>query len=457
MTQQRSAPPLARPLPVAAFGTLLALAAFTFPLATIGSTAATLGSDASGRTWILSSMSIGLSAALLVSGALADDIGRRRTFVLGLVVLALASAVCAAAPSTLVFVLARVVQGVGAGAVLASSLGVIAHAFEPGPLRARASGIWGAAVGAGITLGPLLSATSDRLATWREGYWLLTALTLVAVVVAGRLLAESRTETPRGLDLIGAVALSGGLSALLAALVEGRAGWTRPLPLVLLAVAALLLAGFVLHERRTASPMLDLTLLRQPAFLAATVAALATGAGVIALMSYMAGFVGAAFGLDALHSAFLLFGWSATSVITALLARRIPASVSGRTQLALGLVGVAVGTGLLLGLSETSSPLRLVPGLVLAGAATGIVNAALGREAVASVPAGRAAMGSGANNTARYLGSAIGVTVVSVVVLSAGTAPSAVFDGWNHAVIVVIAITALGAAVVAATRPRAAR
>ena len=170
MTQQRSAPPLARPLPVAAFGTLLALAAFTFPLATIGSTAATLGSDASGRTWILSSMSIGLSAALLVSGALADDIGRRRTFVLGLVVLALASAVCAAAPSTLVFVLARVVQGVGAGAVLASSLGVIAHAFEPGPLRARASGIWGAAVGAGITLGPLLSATSDRLATWREGY-----------------------------------------------------------------------------------------------------------------------------------------------------------------------------------------------------------------------------------------------------------------------------------------------
>lgn len=452
----RTAPPLARPLPVAAAGTLLSLAAFTYPLATIGSTAISLDSDAAGRTWILSSMSIGLSAALLVSGALADDVGRRRTFALGLVLLAAASAVCAVAPSTLVFVLARVVQGVGAGAVVASSLGVIAHAFEPGPLRARAGGIWGASVGAGITLGPLISASFDRLGSWRGAYWVLTAATLVLAVLATRYVTESRTETPRGLDIIGAVALSGGLSALLAALVEGRGGWSRPVPLVLAAVAAVLIVGFVLHERRSSSAMLDLTLFRQPAFIAATVAALTTGVGVIALMSYMAGFVGTAFGLDALDSALLLFAWAATSVVTALLARHIPATVSGRTQLAVGLLGVAIGVSLFLGLSESSSPLRLVPGLIIAGAFTGIVNAALGRESVASVPPGRAAMGSGANNTARYLGSAIGVTVVSVVVLSAGTAPGAAFHGWNQAVAVVVGVTILGALVVAVARPRAA-
>ena len=200
-------------LAVAALGTMLTLVAFTAPLATLNATAASLGAQTGGRIWILSSMSVGLGAALLSTGTIADDLGRRRTFVVGMVVLALASFVAALAPQTLVFVLARVLQGVGGAAVIASSLGVIAHAFAPGPARAAASGVWGAAVGAGIAVGPLVAAGFDRIADWRDTYWLLGVAVLAVAVAAQRLVVESRAERPRGLDVAGVVTLAIGMSA----------------------------------------------------------------------------------------------------------------------------------------------------------------------------------------------------------------------------------------------------
>ncbi|KQU56987.1 MFS transporter [Rhodococcus sp. Leaf278] len=444
-----------RALAIAALGTLLTLMAFTAPLATINSTAADLMSDAAGRTWILSSMSIGLAAALLTTGTIADDFGRRRTFALGAAVLAVGTLISAVSPNTLIFVLARILQGLGGAAVIASSLGIIAHTHPAGPVRAKASGVWGASVGAGIALGPLLAAVLDRWASWREAYVILAVATLALAVAAHVLVEESKSDAPRGLDPVGALLLATGIAALLAALVEGRQGWTAVTPIVLFVLAALLLAAFTIIELRSATAMLDLTLFRHPPFLAATVAALATGGGIIALMSYMPGFVGTALGIDALGAAVLLFGWSGTSVVTALLARRIPASVSGRTQLAVGLVGVALGMVMVSGLSEDASWPRLLPGLLVAGISSGVLNAALGREAVASVPAGRGGMGSGANNTARYVGSAIGVTVVAVVAVpSSNHSASALTTGWNTAALVTAAISVLGAAVVAFSRTR---
>ncbi|SNS37522.1 MFS transporter [Rhodococcoides kyotonense] len=444
-----------RSLWIAAAGTLLTLVAFTAPLATINPTAATLGSDASGRTWILSSMSIGLGAALLTAGTVADDFGRRRTFVVGAVVLALGSLLSAVAPNTVVFVAARVLQGLGGAALVASSLGIIAHTHPAGPLRARASGIWGASVGAGIALGPLVSAGFDRIATWRDAYIVLAIGSAALAVAAHRLVAESRTDTPRGLDPAGAVLLGLGVSAFLAALTEGRQGWTDPLPIGLFAASGALLIAFVALELRSKAAMLDLTLFTAPPFVAATFAALTTGSGVIALMSFMPGFLGNAYGITAVGAAFLLFAWSGTSVVAALLARRLPTRISGRTQLAAGLVGVAVGQLFLLGLSETSTWTRLLPGLLLAGVSSGVLNAALGREAVASVPPGRAGMGSGANNTARYVGSAVGVTIVAVLAVPTGTPTVAgLVQGWNSAVLFTTAASIVGALVVLATNAR---
>jgi MFS family permease len=440
-----------RTLTVAGLGTMLTLVAFTAPLAILNATATSLGADTAGRIWILSSMSVGLGAVLLSTGTIADDYGRRRTFVAGMLVLALASFLAALAPQTSMFVFARVLQGVGGAAVIASSLGLIAHAFAPGPARAAASGVWGAAVGAGIAVGPLVAAGFDRLADWRDTYWLLGAAVLAVAVAARVLVGESRSDRPRGLDLPGVVTLGVGISALLAALVEGRLGWTRPTVLVLAVLAVLALALFVLVQARVAAPMLEPSLWRQPAFAVATGAAFATGAGVLGLMPYLAGFLEAALRIPATTGAVLFLAWSGTSVLSALLARRIPARVSGRVQLAIGLLWVAAGQLALGGVAADSTWVRFVPGLLVAGVASGILNAALGREAVASVPAGRSGMGSGANNTARYVGSAIGVTVVAVIVAGA---PGGAIAGWNLAVLVTAAISISGALLVLGCRPR---
>ncbi|WP_299055817.1 MFS transporter [uncultured Nocardioides sp.] len=446
-------------LAVVALGTTTSLAAFTAPLATITSTAAGLGAGPAGRTWILSSMAIGLGAFLLSAGTLADDRGRRRVFVAGLGLLTASSVVCVVAPEEVSFVLGRVGQGAGAAAVIAAGLALISAAFPPGPLRARASGVWGASVGAGIAIGPLVSAGLDRAIGFRAVHGVLAVAALGLAVLALRRVEESRTPEPRGLDLAGTVLFTGAVGCFLAALVEGRLGWDRTPTLVLAVLAVVLGVAFVVVERRGRAPMLDLGLLTRPAFLAATVAATVTGAGIIALLSTMSLFLGGALGISAFGAAWLLLAWSGTSVVTALLARRLPASVTGRHQLAAGLLVVAVGQLLLSGVDVDATWVRFLPGLLVAGVATGVVNSALGREAVASVPPGRAGMGSGANNTARYVGSAVGVGVVAAILGAPrpGSPAEALVQGWNLAAVVTAVVTAAGAVVVALCRERTPR
>ncbi|MDD7969143.1 MFS transporter [Actinomycetospora lemnae] len=456
-------PPVDRPravLAVAGTATFLALVVFTTPLATLPSTATTLGAGPEAQAWILSSMSIGLGVALLSVGALGDDLGRRRVLVLGAGVLAASSVLGALAPNALVLVVARVLQGIGAAALVACSQGLLGHAFPAGTHEARtASSVWGASLGAGIAAGPFLASGLDRVVGWTGAYWAAALAALVLALVTARAVPESRAETPRPVDVPGVLVLAAGLAALLAGLVEGRSGFARPGVLALLAAGVVLLAVFVVLERRRAAPMLDLGLFASPAFVAATVGALATGMGIIASTSFLPTVVERGLGSTAVVGALLLLAWSGTSVVTALLARRLPAAWSGRLLLAGGLAVVALGQLLLLGLAPDDSPLSLVPGLALAGAASGVVNASLGREAVASVPPGRGAMGGGANNTARYVGSAIGTTVIAVVATrpSLGAGPAALVEGWNDALPLLVAFSLVGALAVAACRPRRVR
>jgi len=426
-----------RTVAVATTGTVLALVAYTTPVGTLAATASALGAGPSGQAWILSSMSCGLAVALLPAGAIGDDHGRRRMFVVGALVLAAASVVATFAPDTVTLVLARIGQGLGAAAVLACGLGLIGHVVPAGPARIRATGVWGAGVGAGIAIGPLVAAG------------LAVAAALLAVWARAGLV-ESTAERPRAVDGWGMLLLGLALAGLLAGLVETRAGGPGR-ALALLVGGALAAVAFVVVELRRRSPMLDLRLLRRPDFAGATVGGLATGAGVIATMSFLPTLLQRALGHDALYAALLLLGWSATSVVAALLARRLP--VSARVQMAAGLAGTAVGQVMLAGLDGSAGALRLLPGLVVAGVASGVLNAALGRQAVASAPPGLASVGSGANNTARYLGAAVGVTIVAV--LAAHPEPAAMLAGWNVAVLVDAAVSAVGALLVLALRSAA--
>jgi MFS family permease len=438
-----------RTLLSASLGTLIAMVAFTAPLSTVNPTVAGLDAGVAGRTWILSSMSIGLGAFLLTAGRVADDFGRRRTFVAGALVLAVGSVVSGVATDVVVFVLARITQGIGAAALIAASLGMLAHTFPDPRRRAHATGVWGASLGAGIAVGPLLSSGLTLWHSWRDVYVVLVAAA-VGLALTARGCDESRDTGGARLDLPGVTLLALGMSSLLAGLTEGREGWGRPLVIALLVAGVVLLAGFVVVELRSDHPMLDLGLLRRPAFAAVTLAAAANGAGVIALLSYLSGFLGVGYGWSAWGAAWLMLVWSAPSVVAALVARRLPERWTGRGRMAGSLVLMGVGLLLLSGLTEGSGPERFMPGLVVAGVGSGFLNAALGRESVASVPTGQGGLGSGANNTARYLGSALGVTIVSIVAAPSGVpSPGSLIAGWNEAAVVTAAVTLLGAVAVA--------
>jgi MFS family permease len=396
-------------------------------------------------------MSLGLAVGLLPTGALGDDHGRRRMFLAGAIGLTVASAAAALAPGTAALALARVGQGLAVAAILSCGLGLIGHAFPPGPRRIQATGVWGACLGAGIAVGPLMAGALDAGPGWRSAYWSTAALSAVLGVLSRRLLTESRADRRQPVDLAGMLLLAAALACEIAGLVEGRAGWGRPLVVGLLVGGVVLGAVFVVVELRRRAPMLDLRLFGRPDFAGATIAALATGAGVVAAMSFLPTLVQRGLGHSASYAALVLLVWSGTSVLTALLARRLPARVSPRTQLVFGLLGVGVGLAMS-GLGPAAGAAHLLPGLLVAGVANGVLNAALARQAVASAPAGLASIGSGANNTARYLGGALGVTVVAV--LSTHAEPAAMVAGWNHSTLVTGGLSALGALVVAACRPR---
>jgi MFS family permease len=268
-------------------------------------------------------------------------------------------------------------------------------------------------------------------------------------VAAARKLPESRAARRRGLDLPGVLTLALGSAALLAAITVGRTGWTRPESAGLLVVSAVLLAAFVAVEARRRTPMLDLALFRRPLFLLSVIGSLLTGLGIIGVMSYLPTVLGVVKGMNALHAALLLAIWSGLSFVMAIQARRLPARFSAGRLLGASLALNAAGLFAMLGLGPDEHWWRLVPGLAVAGVGSGLGNAMLARLAVQSVPPERAGMGSGAGNTARYIGAALGAALVGAIVTSAGdgnTTPADAFaHGANIALLVCAVLTALAA------------
>ena len=435
--------------------TLLVLITFVTPLATGVRTATALGTGAGGQAWLLSAMSVGLAAALLVAGEAADQLGRRRIFMAGLILLAAGAAVSGLAGGTGAFLVGRLLEGLGGAGVLACSLGLLSAAFPPGPSRANAMAGWGASVGAGTGLGGMLTVLLDPGSGWRTTYLVTAALALVLAGTARVVLPDLGTRTRRRVDVVGPVLLVAALGLVLVGLVGTRSGFGAASVGTFLALGVGLLVVFVLVEARLAEPLVDLALFRVPGFVAASLGALVTGVAVIGLTSFLATVLQRALGQSLLTVALLVLIWSAVSTVTALSVRWLP-PVDGRLLLAGGLGVSAVGLAALSVLEPDVSPLRVLPGLVVLGVGYGAANAALGREAVAHVPPERAAMGSGANNTARYVGAAVGVTLVVVVTVAgapAGTA-AGLAAGWNTAALAGAALAAAGTVAVLTIRPR---
>jgi hypothetical protein len=220
----------------------------------------------------------------------------------------------------------------------------------------------------------------------------------------------------------------------------------------LLAGGVLLLAGFAAIEARRRNPMLELQRFTQPLFVASLSGALTTGLAVIGLMSVTPLVLQLALGVSVLGSAAVLAAWSATSMAVALATRPLLGRLNSPSVLALGFAVCAVGEFALTNLGVHSSWTQLLPGLAIIGIGSGLANSALGRVAVESVPRERAGMGSGANNTARYLGGAAGVALVAALVTGSAGGPAGLLSGYNAAAIVCGGLCVLGALVAAACR-----
>ncbi|MFD5858954.1 MFS transporter [Streptomyces chartreusis] len=430
--------------------TAVALMTYTAPMVTLPQTAAALHTPLSAQAWLLNGTPLGLAALLLVAGSLADDYGRRRIFVAGTFALGITTALGALTTNTWLFTLARITQGGASAALLASSLGLIVHAFPDPRGRLHATGVWGAFVSGGIALGPVVT---GAIPNWRLAYGVLAAAALIVAVLSTRALSESRAPRGGRPDLAGAVTFGLALVSLVAALTLGRDGWLRA-PVGLLLLATVVLLGlFVVLERRTATPMIDVSLLRRPRFLASSAGGLFTGLAVIGLFSFLPALLQQTLGLSAMDTAWLFLLWSGLSFAVALQARRLGGRVSPRIQLAIGFVLHAGGTLAMLGAIGAGSWPRLLPGLLIAGVGSGLLNAALPLLSVESVPPQRAAMGSGAQQTFRYIGSCAGVALtIALATSSAG----GLARGADIAMLVSAGLALLAAVGVVALRERAA-
>ena len=440
----------ARVLAIVAAGTLLTLVAFTTVIPTVQDTAVDLDAGPAGQTWALSSMSLGLAGALLTLGSVADLVGHRRVFILAVLGLGLAAGLAAAAPTMTTFVIARVLQGVAGAGVLAAGLGLLGRHFQAGPERTRATGLWGASLGAGIALGPVVAAALSDAVDGRAASALTLAGGFMVAVTALRLPRPPDTgasaATRARVDWIGASLAILAMGGLTAGLTEGRSDWTSATTLGLLAGGLIALAAFGVAERRTAHPMLDLGHLREATFQASVGGAAVTGLATIGLLSSMPLVLQRGLGLTALATGAILAFWSATSTVVAAQVRRLPETLGSAERLVAGLLATGAGLAGLAVLDSDASWWVFVPGLVVAGVGSGVTNAALGRLAVESVPPAEAAIGSGANNTARYLGAALGIAIVVAIISGAGSSPDGLATGWNRAALLCGALNLAGAA-----------
>lgn len=407
--------------------------------------------------WMVNAYTLSFATLMIAAATLGDRWGRRRVFVAGIVVFALASIASALATSAELLIAARAVQGVGAAAIMPLSLTLLAGAV-PAARRAMAIGIWGGVSGLGVALGPVIGGAVVDGISWEAIFWINVPVAVVAVPLVFWALPESHGRR-QPLDLAGLALAGAGILSLTWAIIRGNDdGWGSATVVGGMVLSALLLALFLVRESRTDHPLIPLRLFRVRSFAVANGSALVFSFGVFGLVFLLAQYLQIGMGYTPLEAGIRTLPWTAAPMIFAPIAGMLAPRVGVRPLLTLGLAMQAAGLAWQ-GLIVSTDGLvyaDLVPGLALAGIGMGLTFAPSATAVLFDMAPDDHGTASSVNATIREIGGALGIAaLVAVFTASDGTlTPDGYVAGLQPAALVAAVVVALGALMVLLWMPR---
>ena len=371
--------------------------------------------------WVIDAYTLSLAAVVLTAGSLADRLGRRAVFGVGLAIFSAASLAAGLAPDATFLNIARAIQGIGGAAMFAVSLALVAQEFPAGRERATAMGVYGATIGIAVAIGPLVGGAITSGLGWRWVFFVNVPVGIAALGLTFARVRESRDPKATRVDWLGLVSFSSALLMLVLALLRGNDnGWGSPLIVGLLAGSGLMLAAFAAIEQRVSEPMLPLHLFRRGAFTGVQIAAAAVSASLFALFLYLTLYLQNYLGYSPLQAGLRYLPITIVPFLVAPLAVALMGRLPARAIMAIGLGGVGGGLLLMSGVTAHSSWTALLPGFIVAGVGVGLLNPVIADVAVSVVSKDRSGMAAGINDTFRQVAIAVGVAAWGAIFLARG-------------------------------------
>ncbi|MFE6397641.1 MFS transporter [Streptomyces alboflavus] len=388
-----------------------------------------LDSSLSGLQWTVDGYTLALASLLMFSGSLADRVGRRRVFQVGLTVFTGASLLCSAAPGLGWLIAARVLQAIGGSMLNPVALSIISNVFPDSRERARAIGAWSGVVGISMAAGPIIGGALVESAGWRAIFWINVPIGLAALALTRRYVPESRAERPRRADPVGQALVVVLLATVTYAIIESPVrGWTSPLVAGCAGAALCALLGLLRYETRRVDPLIDLRFFRSVPFAGATVIAVAAFFSLGGFLFVSSLYLQDVRRLDALHAGLFLLPMALTALVAAPLSGRILAARGPRTPLVTA--GAALCASAALQALTYSAHLAVAPlfcAYALFGIGFGMVTAPISHSAVSAMPRSQSGVAAAVASACRQFGQSLGVAVTGALMATGAHRGTAAF------------------------------
>jgi EmrB/QacA subfamily drug resistance transporter len=375
--------------------------------------------------WIINAYTLVFGGFLLLGGRAGDLLGRKRLFLLGLVIFTGASLLDGLASSEGMLVGARALQGLGAALISPAALSIISTTFEEGAERARALAVWAAIAIGGSAVGLILGGVLTQYFSWPWIFFVNVPVGVAAFLLSLRLVPESRDEQAhRSYDLAGAIAVTGGLMALVYAIVEAQsAGWGSARTLGFFATATVLLTAFVAIELRAEAPLVRLSIFRIRSLLTANVAMFLAMSGMFAMFFFNTLYIQRVLGYGPLEAGLAFLPFTAGIMVSASIASQLAPRIGVRPVAAAGFLLTAAGLVLLTQLPVHGSyAANVLPAILLSALGMGAVFMPLTLIATTGLADADQGLASGLFNTSQQIGGALGLAVLSTLATSKATA-----------------------------------